>query len=452
MPAPEPKPGPASLAGRAIGRSFGASLAILLLNIGTGVLLARTLGPHDRGILAAALLWPTITAAVGTLGLMESSTYHVARGEAPLSAIVGSGLGLGLAQALLATVLGAALIPIALSAHHQALVSALLYLGFIPLNIMSLFGAGVLNGLRRYNEFQLVRLLVIVASGALLALLAALDAVTVRHAVLAYLAANALTFVMTGWLVHRQAPSPHFERPLARSLFRYGIRSHSSTVSSQLNERLDQLVISIFLAPRSLGIYVIAVTLTQASYLVGTSVAWIALPQIAPLQPGPERTTLIRRTVQLTFGCSALISLPVVVLAGPLIRAFFGSAFAGATSSARILAVAVVFLSTNRSLEAVLRALGRPLDAGAAELIALGATFGGLAILLPTVGLVGAAWASLLAYLVSMSWMCRRLSRALELPVSALIAVDREDLSWGWNLARSAAGRVGDRSGRGSQR
>jgi hypothetical protein len=58
--------------------SFGASSAIQLANIATGVLLARLLGPHDRGEFAAVILWPSILAAVGSLGVPDATTFYTA--------------------------------------------------------------------------------------------------------------------------------------------------------------------------------------------------------------------------------------------------------------------------------------------------------------------------------------------------------------------------------------
>ena len=430
MSSPPAEPSPPGIARRAISGSFLTSAAILCINTGTGVLLARVLGPTNRGVLAAALLWPTIVAAVGTVGVMESTTYHLARRTAPAGTVVGSGIALVLVQSLVFTAVGAIAILVALSSHHAARAASYTFLAFIPVNIATLFGAGALNGLQRYGRFQMVRLLVIVTTVMLLGALALANTLTIHHAVLAYLAANLVTFGVTGALLRPHATPLRYDRATLRSLFSYGIRSHSSNVSSQLNERLDQLVISIFLASRSLGIYVIAVTMTSATYLVGTSISWVALPQIAGLQDGAARTALARRTLQLTFALSVLVSLPVFVLAGPLVRLFFGASFASAAPITRILLVAVVCLGTNRVFEAVLRAVGRPLDAGVAELIALGTTVSGLALLLPTVGLSGAAVASVAAYATSMAWMCGRVGRALALPLGRLFTFDRRDLAW----------------------
>jgi len=426
----EPERQPA-IAGRALGTSFAASAAIQLLNVITGILLARTLGPTGRGALAAALLWPMLLGGIGLMGVMEAATYHAARRTAPVATLIGSGLALVFVQSLVFTALAALLLPVVLeNQSSEALEAGRIFLAYIPVNMAALFLAGILNGRKHFGLFQIVRLLVIVATVILLAALAIGDTLTVIHAVMAYLAAMALTLAVAVVFVQRDAGGLGFDRAVARTLFAYGIRSHASTISSQFNERLDQVVISIFLSSRSLGIYVIAVTLTSATYLVGVSASWVVLPQVAPLEPGPERTTLARRYVQLTLAVSFLISVPIALLADPLIRLFFGDAFAAAAGPTRVLVLAAVLLSVNRVLEAILRAVGRPLDAGVAELIALGATLAGLAVLVPLIGLMGAAGASLLAYGVSTAWMSRRVSVALGMRAREVLAFRRADIRW----------------------
>jgi O-antigen/teichoic acid export membrane protein len=212
-----------------------------------------------------------------------------------------------------------------------------------------------------------------------------------------------------------------FDRTLARRLLAFGVRSHSGNVASLFNERLDQLLISLFLGPSSLGFYVIAVTLTSATMVIGVSTSMVALPAVARLRSLAEQAATARRFAIVTLAGSVIITLPLLATTPALIKIFFGQAFAPAAGPCRILLVATIALSTNRVLGANLRAIGRPVDAGAAELIALAVTAVGLAVLLPSFGLLGAAFTSLLAYLASGGWMILRLSTGLGVGSASLL-------------------------------
>jgi O-antigen/teichoic acid export membrane protein len=119
---------------------------------------------------------------------------------------------------------------------------------------------------------------------------------------------------------------------------------------------------------------------------------------------------------------------PLIVFAPQVIDLFFGAQFAEAADIARILLVAVVIYATNRSMEAVLRAVDRPLDAGVAEIIALAVALMALAALLPLLGLTGAALASVIAALVSAAWMSRRAASALGVGVREIVLPHPDDV------------------------
>ena len=77
-----------------------------------------------------------------------------------------------------------------------------------------------------------------------------------------------------------------------------------------------------------------------------------------------------------------------------------------------------MFRAVSRALA---RGIGRPLDAGVTAGLALVVTVLGLAIFLPMYGLMGAAVASLLAYLLSTGWMLHKVRRALGVTTRSLI-------------------------------
>jgi O-antigen/teichoic acid export membrane protein len=398
---------------RLLGLSLGASLAIQGTNVLTGILLARTLGPEGRGELTAALLWPMMLAGVGSLSLMDATTYRAAK-SAPVGTLAGSALVLCAIQSIPLIAIGALVIPLALSSYDaEPRLAALLYLAYIPLNLVTLAFLGVLNGLHRFRRFHLLRLLVIVSTACGLVALWAADELTVLTAVLVYIAAETTTATAVVVSVLRAKEEPlAFSRPLASELVRFGLRSHLGNMSSFLSERVDQLFVSVVLGPAKLGLYVIAVTLTSLSSFIGSSVALVALPTLAGY-PEAARRAAARAYVAVTVILSALLTIPLLLFTPQVIELAFGEEFLGATDAARVLLVAAVVLATNRVFGAILRAVNRPLAAGGGDVLALIVTAAGLAILLPAFGILGAAIASLLAYATGTVWSARRVAQAL---------------------------------------
>jgi O-antigen/teichoic acid export membrane protein len=375
----------------------------------TGVLLARGLGPLHRGELAAVILWPSILAAVGSLGIADATTFYIARSRHPRRSVTGTAFVVAAFEAVVLISVGYVLLPHVLVRFDEDVVRLTqLLLLFVPLNLASLIVAGALSGSQRYTAFQIVRSVPVAANLAGFAGLAMWGHLNVTSGALVYLVSNGLTLLIA-ILFYSRGPDglPAFQRDLVPKLLSFGLKSHLGGVSSLFNERLDQLVISAMLAPIFLGKYVVAVTLTSATTLVGTSVALVAFPKIANSEDR-DRFRLGSRFIAVTVAFSMLITVPLLLFTNTLVNLFFGEAFESVTNVARVLLVAAVVLSTNRVLGALLSGMGRPLDQGLGELLALVVTVVSLAALLPAVGLMGAAFASLLAYATSLAWMAKK--------------------------------------------
>ncbi len=423
--------------------TFAATGAIQLIQAVIGVLLARILGPTDRGELAAVILWPTLLTVIGSLGLAQASTYFAAR-TSRLGVVVGNTLAIVAVDSVLLVAIGWAIIPLALGGHDSSIVrdGQLFLTAFVPLNLLVVSMLSILNGSHRFAWFQALRLVLIGATAAGIVLLAVTGRMTIASAAGAYIAAYAITAAVALIVTLRSVDGEiAFSREGVRGLLGFGSKSALSQSMWSLNERADQLVISVFFSAASLGLYVVAVTLTSLTTLIGFSFAVIALPLIARLEAIEERRRMGRLFVSATLLCATLVSVPIFVLEPILIRFLFGEAFVGAAGVGRVLLVAGVVFGLNRVLEAVLQAVGRPLESSIGEGVALAVTAAGLAALLPIMGIMGAGVTSLIAYSASSAFMVRRASRALEMSALTLLKPERGMIGRIRSLARLLPGR-----------
>jgi O-antigen/teichoic acid export membrane protein len=299
--------------------------------------------------------------------------------------------------------------------------AAFVFLAFIPLNMLALYLMSVVSGLESYGWFQLIRSAGVVVTLVALAWLALTGRLSVMTAVVSYVIANVVMLALAAGRVRALVDGRlSASREVARSLLGFGVRSHVGTVGSFLSTRLDQLVISLLLAPARLGVYAVSLTLTALTTLVGSSVASVGVPAVARVEDEEARRWAARDLVALTMLTASLVTLPLLVFMPSVVSLLFGPAWEGAVRPARILLVGAVALSTSQALGAVLRAVGHPLHAGIAEFAALPVLVVGLAALLPAAGLTGAAVASVLAYATATAWMLRLASRALGLHIREL--------------------------------
>jgi O-antigen/teichoic acid export membrane protein len=425
-------------------QSLVTSLAIQILNVCSGVMLARMLGPVGRGQLAAIVLWPALLAGLGSMGLYEAGVFFSARrGEDPSEITASSFLSaLGLSVGGIA--LGLMIIPLALGHYGSAVVSiCLLYLCWIPLNLLTYAATGILVGRQRTAAFNRGRLIYpIVTVVGLLALIAT-GRPTLGPVAAVYVLANLVTLAyVVGALATFKLLTACPSWRLARNMLAYGFKAHVGNVANLANDRADQAVVSVFLSPVFLGYYSVAVTVSSVIALLGSSMALAILPSVAGADDESERKDVFASTTRLTAMSSLIGCLLLIPLVPLVITIFFGSRFLPAVFAAEILALASFAFGLSRVFAAGFVGLKRPWAASFGQMTGLAVTVVGLVTLVPRLGILGAALASLLAYSTTLGYFVWAGWRIGISPARALLATKSDfKRGLGW-LSRDRADRA----------
>ena len=129
-------------------------------------------------------------------------------------------------------------------------------------------------------------------------------------------------------------------------------------------------------------------------------------------------------SILLVASAVLLIMLPFII---PLL---YTSRFRSSILPAEILIVATLLLGIGMVLGAGLRGMGRPEEVSKAEALAFGVTFVGLMVLLPRLGIVGAALTSLAAYGTSVTFLAWRLDRTGKVRLADLFRPMNVTVAW----------------------
>ena len=110
------------------------------------------------------------------------------------------------------------------------------------------------------------------------------------------------------------------------SLFGYGVRAQMTNLATYFNQRADQLVLSLLVPPRELGLYAVAVSLGAAVTFVPQAAGLVTFADAAG-----QGTQSAKRTIATSFRLSlAWLCMACVLLwvAAPFLVAFaFGKDF-----------------------------------------------------------------------------------------------------------------------------
>lgn len=363
------------------------------------VLGARLIGPSGMGSVGESLTIAIIGAVVGSGGLNISAIFVLNRRPADRRSSTARLLLLG----LIATLVAGTIVLVGGLAGRGVLTSpldALIAAAPLTMSIVAfeLCGA-ILLGLgdeRAYVRVQAVEAVTSLGyTGIVLLAVSRSPAGFLTAATFGYVTATVLAMAVTLRRVGRVAPA--WDRGFAREMLGLGLRGQVGNVLQYLNLRLDLLLVPTLAGLAAAGAYLIAVRVSEVVLLVANSAGTLLFPRVAAqadLAATGATEALVRSTMLLVLIGAAAIAL----IAEPLLTVVFGPEFAPGAGPTRILALAMLPLALSRLLGGDLRGRGRPglvsWSAGVALLVTIVADIA----LIPSLGIGGAALASLLAY------------------------------------------------------
>lgn len=417
----------------------GTNVLLASLGVVTGILAARLLGPDGRGELAAIQLWPSFIGTVAMLGLPEALTYFCAREPAKAGQYLGSAMSLALLSSFVFVASGYAAMPVLLSGQSREVVEAARwYLLLVPLYALVGLPYHPLRGLHDFARWNLLR--VLPALGWLAILLVAWWVGPREPSTLAmtYLGVLAALFFPVAAVVYDRVPGPYTPDFQAwKSMMRYGLPCAATSVPQMLNYRLDQMVMAALLPPPSLGLYVVAVSWAGALTPLLAALGSVLFPRVASERNADGQVAALAQGGRLAVLAACAIGIPLVLASPWGVPFLFGPEFAAAAPAASILVVASAVAGINLVLAEGLRGSGRPAAVLRAELAGIAVTLGALLTLLPRLGILGAALASLLGYsAVAIALVRQALARTTITPWKMLWPT-LSDLRAGWNRMRT---------------
>jgi O-antigen/teichoic acid export membrane protein len=377
--------------------NFVGGITIQLALLISGTVLARALGPENRGNMALLTLASATAWQLGGFGIPLALTYAAARAPGSARRSYRSVRGPIAFQATLAAVAAAIVLNFLTAGRPDYVrVGAALTSLAIFATVYERCALGVIQGLRKFVVLNVFRC----ASNVLFAIIAATLWLADVHDFLPYaidwavsqsiVAPIAIVFAIRE---ANRAAVPGAEPASKRELLRFGRKSFFGGSPPVETYRLDQSVVAVFLAPVELGYYVAAVAFTNLPRFAAQSFALVATPIVA----GRRNHAAAIKTMWRFFWVAVpfyLIPVAILWLAAPtLVTFFFGHDFGRAGEISRILLPATALFCARRVLSDSARGAGYPGIGSLAEGIAFLAVIPLFAIFVPAWGLDGVAWA-----------------------------------------------------------
>ncbi len=188
-----------------------------------------------------------------------------------------------------------------------------------------------------------------------------------------------------------------------RGALPYGLRAYVGGLFAFLVLKSDVLLVSYMRGAVETGYYSVAVGLADILLMLPTVVGTILFPKLSAVPDLATRWALVRRVLAAMVPATPVALGVTYVLAGPLIRLAYGSAFEPSTAAVGWLLPGVGCYAINGVLMNFLAACGMPRVVVLGPLVALVVNVAGNLWLIPRLGFVGASITSSVAYAVMLA-------------------------------------------------
>lgn len=365
---------------------------VLGVNVLTGVVTARVLGPEGRGEFAAITLWPPLLGWAFAFALPSALVYHAKKDPQRRRATVGMAMMLSAIGGLLAFSVGEALLPQLLRhASPGILREARWMMTFAATTTVATVLTALLQLEERFRLYNRARYAPLLLTLIALLVLAFLGALTPFTAALAYLLPGVpVFFFLAWWALWRVRPTARDASGSLRPLLSYSVRAYGGEAAGTLLAQLDKVFLVNLLMPASYGVYVVVFNLSR----IITALSAAAAPVLLPRSAGRCAADVARMTGQVLR-----VALPLMLLAaaafvlagGQLLRWLYGPQFASGEWALSGLVLESVISSVTYIITQPYLALNRPgvitvIQATSLPVLALA-----MAILVPRWGIDGAA-------------------------------------------------------------
>lgn len=410
--------------------SLGTRILMTVIRLVRNILLARLLGPADRGLFALLNTLPEMIYALTSGGLNTSVGYYAAK-QRPMGVLVAQVLIYGCLLSGLLTVVGVSV----LSSLDEppAVVEQLgpwiwLLIPVVPIVVLKSGFLTLHNADGRVSAFNSLRLL---ESSIPLVLFLVLYLLWPDKAFTAALISWVLglsAVSVVGWFLMKKYHSFRLVwRPgEQKTLLRYSGKSHPEMLFQQVLMRGDQLFVGVMLPAAALGHYAMAVAAVELLVIIPEAVTTPLMKRL--LQQDAEMEAMTPFALRITATVMLAGCFGMAVLGEWLIVILFGVAYKPAYPALLLLLPGLLATCHASILRLDLLGKGRPgtlsFIIGVATLINLILNF----VLIPRYGIEGAAVANSISYILVAAMMLALYCRLTGVSVFSTLIVLPSDI------------------------
>lgn len=414
----------------AIGITFLVQLVVFFIGIGNNVIISRLLGPESLGIFAIIIVIVELALRIVNPGIDTSAIYFISNKRFEFREYISTYF----INAIIIIVLGILILVLLNQIGSVTLFSETLNLNFIadffPVIVFYFiaflfyeFGVKIPLGLERFNEYNKIQLFKPIILFALLIVSSFIFTINLDLVLLVV----GLSFIIPGLLYWRMALPINFSwrKEPAEKSFRFGIKIMLGNLVQFLNYRTDILLIGFFLSGTEVGWYYVSVIIAERLLFLTQATSTILFPSASSSDIQREKTPILSRlNFTFVFAGSVIIGIGAYWLV-PLL---FSAEYSNSVLPLIVILPGIISLSISKILSADFISRGLPQYSLYVSLLNFCLNIGFNIILIPKMGIAGAALSSTLSYTAALFLQIYFYHKLTDISLTELIVIKNGDL------------------------
>jgi len=396
----------------------------MLLQLVSMIFIARQLGAAGNGLYALALLLPTFLATTLSFGLSSAIVYYIKTEEFATDVVYTTSFIKVIAIATFGVIAGFYIITYYAENLFPNVPAAILMLSLLifPLTLFNAVQLAFIHAKEDFNAYNIVWITQPLFFLGVISIFYLLATFTLANVILGFIGSLVVTMLLTlfftytkGFRFNIQA----FSRLYLKKSLSYGLRSHASNVIAFINDRAAIFILNLFTSAAVVGIYYIAIGIAEKLWIISISMSSVLLPRFVALNNNiKQRNALIAKSFQIVILLTLILSLCLIVFGYFLIEIIFGAEFASAYFAILLLIPGIVLGAGSRILANAIAAKGKPEFNAYTAIFTMVFNICLNVILIPKYGILGAAFATSLAYSINTIlriWLFKFIEKSFEL-------------------------------------
>jgi O-antigen/teichoic acid export membrane protein len=379
---------------------FGTRVILILISIVGSIIVARILGPANRGVMEILLLVPLLLVNFGNLGIGNANLYFTAKGICPSDKVNANSLSITLMLGGILFVIGHSWFNSYKETLFRGIPGGYIYLvlSAIPWLLFQKFTQYSFLG----KEDVKTRNIIVLTPAIVNIVLTIILVVVVRLDLFGVLAATLISNVIAGLLCYyflsrESKVRLRFHFKLFLESVKFGLIPFLALLVMNLNYRADMFLVKYYLNDTAVGLYGLGVSIVEKIWLLPEAIGIVLFARVSRAGEG-ESSKLTPVICRLSILVSAIMGVMLFCSADYIVPVVYGKQFKDAVQPLLVLLPGVVAMTIFLVLNGHLTGQGKAkvtLYIFSGSLIL---NVGLNMILIPQFGISGAALASTVSY------------------------------------------------------